>query len=225
MERSFLFIILSLTRVWKLFTDCWSSFMLDTVLWSSHSGTVLWKFVSKQSIVSQRWATNVFLIFDCSFITSQFYDNWKLFGPDLLRIDLKPFGKANVGVNIFFILILSCDLLCSSSLSLRMVVDGISSVSMDQMSAMVTRSKLVSWTRCLTLLTMFLSSTASWALTDLPSLLTFVWRLCRYHQQVWREWRSALVLKKDLIFFISMEWRLTTWILSWLEFPGFSLIM
>ena len=41
-----------------------------------------------------------FLAFCFSFVTSQFYPNWEYFGADLLKIDFKPFGKANVRINI-----------------------------------------------------------------------------------------------------------------------------
>ena len=30
------------------------------------------------------------------FITTQLYPSWKYFGEDILRLDLNPFGKANV---------------------------------------------------------------------------------------------------------------------------------
>ena len=41
-----------------------------------------------------------FLAFCFSFVTSQFYPNWEYFGADLLKIDFKPFGKANVRINV-----------------------------------------------------------------------------------------------------------------------------
>ena len=35
-----------------------------------------------------------------SFVTSQFFPNWEYFGAGLLKIDFKPFGKANVSADI-----------------------------------------------------------------------------------------------------------------------------
>ena len=81
-----------------------------------------------------------------SFVTSQFFPNWEYFGADLLKIDFKPFGKANVSINVAKIM----NLHEFTQSSLRMVmVDGVLSVNMVRMNVTETKCRPVSSIRLL----------------------------------------------------------------------------
>ena len=51
------------------------------------------------------------------FVTQQLYPNWLHFGPEILTVDLNPFGKANVSIQ--------CSVLTSASKScIRIASEG-----------------------------------------------------------------------------------------------------
>ena len=106
-----------------------------------------------------------------SWITEQFYPNWELFGTNKIKIDLNPFGKANV---------ISDDILSKYEVtsllsSRRPRPGGASCASTGPRSASGTSSRPASSTRSLNHRNTSLSSTASWHQTSLQRPSKSVW--------------------------------------------------